>query len=168
MKNKLARLNEKESSSEQSLDGTYHVIVDLHLSADKKVTLTDLEKKVAELGGIEDIYVEKYSSGNNADSPFNIGDTIELTAEFNCDKAVYLDTSGNLVISDRPVTGSVEKVGDFTISLPKGTIAEVNNKSANGKIEILFTGESIHLSELDREAYLGILELPSECLMKSA
>lgn len=164
--NKLSRLTEKESSSEQNLDGVYHITVDLHVSADKKVTLSDLEKKVAELGSVEDIFVERFSSGG--DSPFNIGDTIELHSEFSCDKAVYLDTSGNLVISDKPVTASVEKVGDFTIKLPKGTIAEVNSKSVRGTTEVLFTGEVIHLPELNREAYLGILELPSAYLIKSA
>lgn len=160
--NKLTRLTEKESSGEQPLDGTYHVVVDLRLSADKKVTLADLEKKVAELGSVDTVYIEKYSS--KVESPFNIGDTIELTAEFNCDKAVYMDTHGNLVISDKPVTEAVEKIGEFTISLPEGTIAEINSKGSNGSVEVLFTGETILLEDLNRVAYLGILELPANCL----
>jgi hypothetical protein len=163
MKSKLSRLTEKESSSEQSLEGVYHIVVDLNLSSDKKVTWADVEKKVAELGNVDDIYIERYSS-KPVDSPFNIGDTIELIAEFNCDKTVYLDTHGNLVISDRPVTESVEKIGNFSICLPEGTTAEVNSKLDNGRVEVLFSGEMIHLDKLNRVAYLGILELPSEHL----
>ena len=165
---KLSRLNDKESSGEQPLDGVYHVIVDLHVSSDKQITLADLEKKVAELGGVEDLHVERYTQRVvTASSPFNVGDTIELIADFNCTKAVYLDVGGNLVISDRPVTESVEKVGDFHISLPKNTFAEVNRAAAGGMVEILFTGESIQLEELERVAYLGVLEMPCHLIVKS-
>ena len=164
---KLGRLTEKESSGEQALDGVYRLVVDLRVSADKKVTLQELEKKVAELGG-EDLVIERYTSKVAAESPFNVGDTIELTAEFTCDKSVYLDTSGNLVISDKPVTEAVEKVGEFTITLPAGTTAEVNSKLTKGaSTEVLFSGEEILLDGLDRIAYLGILELPSLLLSKS-
>ncbi len=159
--NKLTRLTEKESAGEQPLDGTYRIVVDLNLSADKKVTVSDLEKKVAELGGVDDLYVERYTSTDA--SPFNVGDTIELAAEFNCDKDVYMDTAGNLVISDK-VTDNVEKIGTFMVSLPEGTVAEINSRSSNGKVEVLFSGEAVHLEKLNRVAYLGILELPSSCL----
>lgn len=158
---KLTRLSEKESSGEFSLDGTYHIVVDLHLSADKKITLTDLQKKVEELGEAE-IYVEKYAA--KLESPFNVGDTIELAAEFNCNKDVYLDVHGNLVVSDKVATSDLEKVGQCSITLPVGTIAEINSKGSNGVVEVLFTGETIHLAELGRVAYLGILEMPSNCL----
>lgn len=160
---KLTKLTEKESTGEQPLDGLYHIVVDLNVSADKNVTLKDLEKKVAELGGVDDIYLERYVSTSTA-SPFSIGDTIELSTEFNCDKAVYLDTHGNLVISDKPVTESVEKVGMFSISLPEGTVAEINSKAADGMVEVLFSGEMVHLDKLNRVAYLGILEIPAEHL----
>lgn len=158
--NKLSRLTERESSG-QTLEGTYRVVVDLYLSADKKLTLGELEKKVAALGG-ENLSIEKYMM----ESPFNIGDEIELTAEFTCDKSVYQDSCGNLVISDKPVEGSVEKIGVFRVSLPAGTIAEVNKKSVDGSIEVLFTGESIYLDDISRVAYLGILALPTHLLAK--
>jgi hypothetical protein len=157
--NKLSRLNEKESS--QILDGVYRLVVDLHVSADKKITLGGLEKELAGLGG-ENLSIERYA----AESPFNIGDEIELTAEFTCDKSVYQDSNGNLTISDKPVEGSVEKIGVFRVSLPAGTIAEVNKKSVDGSIEVLFTGESIYLDDISRIAYLGILALPTHLLAK--
>lgn len=167
MTSKLSRLSDTESSSAQALDGVYHVIVDLHLPSDKKVTLAELERKVAELGG-EDLHIERYTHKvANTDTPFNVGDTIELVADFNCKKAVYLDIGGNLVISDKPVTEAVEKVGDFDISLPKNTFAEVNRKPVNGSVEILFTGESVQLEDLERVAYLGVLEMPCHMLVKS-
>jgi len=163
---KLSRLSDRESSGEQSLEGVYRVVVDLHLSSDKKVTLADIEKKVAELGATEDLSVERYST-RSSPSAFNVGDSIELIAEFNCTKSVYLDAGGNLVISDRPVVESVEKVGDFNISLPKNTFAEVNKRSADGMVEILFTGETVELAELERVAYLGVLAVPCNLIAKS-
>ena len=163
---KLSRLSDKESSGEQSLDGVYRVVVDLHLSSDKKVTLADIEQKVAELGIAEDLLVERYSEKTTT-SAFNVGDTVELISEFNCSKSVYLDAGGNLVISDCPVVESVEKVGDFNISLPKNTFAEVNKRSSNGMVEILFTGETVELPELERVAYLGVLQMPCNLIVKS-
>jgi hypothetical protein len=157
--NKLSRLNEKESS--QILDGVYRLVVDLHVSADKKITLEGLEKELAGMGG-ENLSIERYA----AESPFSIGDEIELTAEYTCDKNVYQDSCGNLFISDKPVEGSVEKIGVFRVSLPAGTVAEVNKKSVDGSIEVLFTGESIYLDDISRVAYLGILALPTHLLAK--
>lgn len=158
---KLTRLTEKEDSGEQSLSGLYHITMDVHVDASKGHNINVLKELAKTLGDVEDIYVEKYAE---AASPFNIGDTIELTTEFNCDKAVYVDTQGNLVISDKLVTEAVEKIGTFTISLPEGTIAEINSKGSEGTVEVLFTGETVYLEKLNRAAYLGILELPADCL----
>lgn len=163
---KLQRLSSKESSGEQVLDGVYRIVMDVHVTADKKITLKDIEKRVAEAGTIEDIVVEKYTPRVTAPA-FTVGDTVELTADYSCTKSVYLDTGGNLVISDKPVTANVEKVGDFSINLPAGTIAEVNKHASDNQAEILFTGESIELGELNRVAYLGILELPCSLFTKA-
>lgn len=162
---KLQGLSSKESSGEQVLDGVYRIVMDVQVTADKKITLQELHKKVAEMGSVDDIVIEKYDPG--ATSAFAVGDTVELTADYSCTKSVYLDTGGNLVISDKPVTANVEKVGDFSINLPKGTIAEVNKHAADNQAEILFTGESVELGDLNRVAYLGILELPCSLFIKA-
>jgi hypothetical protein len=163
---KLTRLSVKESSGEQPLNGVYHIIVDLQVTADKKVTLEDLQKKVAEVGVVDDLYIEKYVEKGTPETPFNVGDTIELTEDLSCEKAVYLDTGGNLVVSDSPVEECVEKVGDFTINLPRGITAEVNNKPAGDSIDILFPPEAILLEDLGRVAYLGVLTLPCSAVAK--
>jgi hypothetical protein len=162
---KLTRLTAKESSSEAALDGAYHITIDLNVVADKQITLEKLQKMVSEAGNIEDFYIEKYSKASN--HFFNVGDMIELVEEVTCTKPIYLDTSGSLVISDRPVSESVEKVGDFVISLAKGTLAEINNKTAGENAEILFSAETIDIPELERVAYLGVLELPLNILAKA-
>ena len=160
---KLNKLSVKESSGEYPLHGTYRVTVDIQVAADKKVTLEDLRKKVAEAGTVEDLYIEKYAESTPL---FNIGDTIELVDDLSCKKAVYLETSGSLVISDSPVTECVEKVGDFTINLPRGIVAEVNNKPVNDSIDILFPAEAIVLEDLNRVAYLGVITLPCHTIVK--
>lgn len=160
---RLQKLAIKESSGEQPLDGVYHVVVDLHITADKKITLDDLQKKVAEAGSVEDIYVEKYADNSDI---FDVGDTIELVEDLNCEKTVYLDTSGSLVISDSPTVGCVEAVGEFPINLPKGIVAEINQKPSNGSVDILFSAETVELSDLGKVAYLGILKLPCSKISK--
>lgn len=159
---KLDKLSAKEQSGEQSLSGLYRITADVYISADKDHNVEVLKELAKVMGDIEDITIEKHAS----ESPFNIGDEIELTAEFTCDKSVYQDSCGNLVISDKPVEGSVEKIGVFRVSLPAGTVAEVNKKSVDGSIEVLFTGESIYLDDISRIAYLGILALPTHLLAK--
>lgn len=156
---KLAKLSSKEESGEQNLSGLFRITMD--------VTLTDQQVDVIKaslkgLGDIEDMTIERHAS----QSPFSIGDEIELTSEYTCDKNVYQDSCGNLFISDKPVEGSVEKIGVFRVSLPAGTVAEVNKKSVDGSIEVLFTGESIYLDDISRVAYLGILALPTHLLAK--
>lgn len=161
---KLARLTSKESSGEQSLDGIYRVVVDLRLTSSANVTVQDIEKKISEAGMVEDFFIERYSEKI---SPFNVGDTVELISDLNCTKSVYIDTEGNFVISDKPLVSHVEKVGEFTLHLPKGTLAEVNDKVAGRDTEVLFTGDSVDIEELGREAYLGILALPSHLFVKA-
>lgn len=156
---KLAKLSSKEESGEQNLSGLFRITMDVTLT-DQQVNA--LKASLSTLGDIEDMTIERHA----AESPFNIGDEIELTAEFTCDKSVYQDSCGNLTISDKPVEGSVEKIGVFRVSLPAGTIAEVNKKSVDGSIEVLFTGESIYLDDISRIAYLGILALPTHLLAK--
>jgi len=156
---KLNKLSAKEESGEQNLSGLYRVTMDVHVTDQNVEALKELAKK---LGDINDMTIERHAS----ESPFSIGDTIELTSEYTCDKSVYQDSCGNLFISDRPVEGSVEKIGVFRVSLPAGTFAEVNNKSTNGSTEVLFSGESIYLDDISRIAYLGILALPSALLAK--
>jgi hypothetical protein len=156
---KLAKLSSKEESGEQSLSGLFRITMDVTLT-DQQVDV--LKASLKALGDIEDMTIERHAS----ESPFNIGDTVELTSEFTCDKSIYQDSHGNLVISDKPVTGSVEKIGEFRVSLPAGTTAEVNRKSINGSVEVLFTGESIYLDDISRIAYLGIMELPVSLLAK--
>jgi len=160
---KLNKLSAKEESGDQKLSGLFRVTMDVHIAADKACTVETLKEKARAMGGVEDISIERYAT----ESPFNIGDTIELSAEFTCDKSVYQDSQGNLFISDRPVFGSVEKIGEFRVSLPAGTLAEVNSKSNSGATEVLFAGDSIYLDDISRVAYLGILELPSGMLSKA-
>lgn len=164
MISKLSRLTTKESSGEQSLDGVYRVVVDLRLASGKNITVKDIEKKLSEAGQIEDIVVERHE---DVSSPFTVGDTVELAADLDCTKTVYLDTFGNYIISDRPVADRVEKVGDYAVHLSKGTVAEVNNKSTGRDTEVLFTGEMVSIDGLDKVAFLGILELPCNLFIKT-
>ena len=164
---KLIRLTAKESSGEQALDGVYHITIDLKVAGDRKITLDQLQQKVAEAGDVEDMFVEKYATKPSTNNLFNTGDTIELLEELNCTKDVYLDTSGHLIISDRLGSESVEKVGEYSICLAKGTLAEVNNKPSNGNAEILFAAQAVEIPELNRIAYLGILELPCSSIAKA-
>lgn len=162
---KLTRLTARESSSEEALDGSYHITIDLNVAADKKVTLEKLQKVVSEVCDVEDFFIEKYSSRTSA-AFFNVGDTIELLEEVTCTKPVYIDASGSLVISDKPAT-EVEKVGDFVISLEKGTIAEINTKPSGDTVEVLFAPEAMSIPELEKVAYIGVLELPLNILAKA-
>ena len=159
---KLTGLSTKENSGEQLLGGLYRLTIDVSLSPDDKITLPDLEKRIESVAGkVEDHYIERHVTAS-----FNTGDVIEFTSEYVCEKPVYIDTSGNLVITDSPVMHSVEKVGTFSISLPKGTIAEINQQSVDGTAEVLFSGFSVEVSELSKEAFLGILKLPHNILIK--
>ncbi len=164
---KLTGLSDKEKSGEQPLDGLYRVTIDIRFTPDDCMTADALEyvtKKASLLGkDIEDIYVEKHSV--SATPRLQIGDTIELAADYDCEKSVYLDTNGNLVITDTPVAQSVERIGSFPVSLPKGTVAEVN-KQIGDNVQILFTGSSVEIAELNKIAYLGILELPGCMLIR--
>lgn len=164
MISKLARLTTKESSGEQSLDGVYRVVVDLRLTSAKNITIKDLEKKLAEAGQVEDIAVERYEEPT---AVFSVGETVELVADLACTKTVYLDTAGNYIISDKPVAARVEKVGDYTVHLSKGTVAEVNSRTTGRDAEVLFTGEAVSIDGLDRVAFLGILELPCNLFVKA-
>lgn len=163
MISKLARLTTKESSGEQSLDGIYRVVVDLRVTSSKAMTVQDLEKKLAEAGAVEDLSIERYSEP----SPFNVGDTVELVADLECTKSVYIDTFGNYVITDQPVAARVNKIGDYTVKLSKGTVAEINNKSTSRDTEVLFTGETVQVNDLGKTAFLGILELPFNLFVKT-
>jgi hypothetical protein len=159
---KLAKLSSKEESGEQNLSGLFRITMDVHVTADKTGNVEVLKELAKVMGDVEDITIERVAS----ESPFSIGDEIELTSEYTCDKNVYQDSCGNLFISDKPTEGSVEKIGVFRVSLPAGTVAEVNKKSVDGSIEVLFTGESIYLDDISRIAYLGILALPTHLLAK--
>ena len=54
---KLQRLSSKESSGEQVLDGVYRIVMDVQVTADKRITLQELHKKVAEMGSVDDIVI---------------------------------------------------------------------------------------------------------------
>ena len=162
---KLRRLTAKESSSEETLDGVYHITIDLNVAADKKVTLAQLQEAVAKVGSVEDLYIERYVASSH--NLFNVGDMIELVEEVTCTKPVYLDTSGSLVISDKPVPDGVEKIGDFVINIVKGTLAEINIKPTGDNAELLFSAETINVPELERVAYLGVIDLPCNVLVKT-
>lgn len=160
---KLIKLTTREQSGEQPLNGVYHVTIDLHATADKQITLEALQRKVSEMVEVEDLCIEKYA---DAETLFNVGDTIELVEDLKCEKTVYLDTSGSLVISDSPAVGCVEKVGEFSINLPRGIVAEINQKPTDGSVDILFSAEAINIEDLEKVAYLGILTLPCESISK--
>lgn len=161
---KLNRLSGKEETGEQNLSGMYRITMDVNIAASKNWTVNIVKEQIQSLGEVDDFLIEKHADDT---SPFTVGESIELLTDFSCEKTAYLDTFGNLVISDKPVQESVERVGDFKISLVKGTIAEINSPSKNGQTEVLFTGESVLLDELGRVAYLGILEVPSDLIIKS-
>jgi len=163
---KLTSLSAKENSGEQLLEGMYRITVDINLSADDKIVLPALEEllKVSVLPKceVEDYQIEKHLES----SAFTTGDTIEITSEFTCEKSVYVDTNGNLVITDSPVSQCVESVGTYPISLPEGTIAEINSQSRNDVAEVLFSGLCVEVPELRKTAFLGILKLPSNILAR--
>src|ERR1035437_1586381 len=103
---KLNKLSAKEESGEQNLSGLFRITMDMNLT-DQQIDV--LKASFTAMGDIEDMTIERHA----AESPFDIGDEIELTAEFTCDKSVYQDSYGNLVISDKPAEGSVETIGVF-------------------------------------------------------
>lgn len=162
--NKLTKLTAKEESGEANLNGLYKVTINVYVSPDKQWNVNVIEKLAETMGDVEDMQIEKYTPRTSA--LFNVGDTIVLSEDFRCEKTVYIDSKGNLIISDRPVESCVEKVGSFLINLPEGTVAEVNKKAENDSIEILFTGDAIEVSDLRREAYLGVLEIPCKSIVK--
>lgn len=160
---KLTNLSADESSSNQPLGGVYHVVVDLKVKAGENVMLEDVQKKISELGGIEGFYIEKYEQ--EAES-YKTGDSISLTADMTIEKPVYLDTSGNLVVTDKPVAQCVECVGHYNIHLPKGCVGEVNKEASDNMVEVLFTGAMIGIEGLAKQAYIGILTMPYGVLQK--
>lgn len=162
---KLTGLSAKEHSGEQPLKGVYHVVVDVKVESGKNITIKDVQKKLSELGEVEGFYVEKFDSVEEV--AIDIGETIELTEDLSIEKPVYLDTKGNLVITDSPVARCVECVGNFAICLTKGTVAEVN-KTAEDEMEILFSGTTITVAGLNKEAYLGILKIPNSIISRYA
>jgi len=158
---KLAALTGKEASGEQSLSGLYRMTVDISISADKKCTLASIYNLVKDLGEVDGLSVEKHLPSQ----AFAVGDTIQLTAAFSNEAPVYLDSYGNLFITDIPVA-EYECVGSFPIELPPGTVAEVNKNNEGENVEVLFTGDSIPVDDLNKAAYLGVLKIPAYVLAK--
>jgi len=158
---KISALSDKEKSGEIPLDGTYRVWVDLHVEASNNTTTKAFQEKLASLGDVENFSIEKYST----EYDLEVGDAVELTTPLEFEKAVFIDTQGNLIVSDRPFA-EVESVGNFQISLSVGMIAEVNKKASNDQIEILFTGYEVEIPQLQKVAYIGILNLPCTSVSK--
>jgi len=157
---KLSKLSGKEEL-DQPLDGSYRVTLDIHVDASKNSTLDSLQKTISTLGEVDNLTIEKYSNYTY----LNIGDEVELTSAIQCQKTVYLDTNQNYVISDKLMSEDVSPVEIVNFSLDRGTVAEINKKAINGRVEILFTGTSVDIGN-ERKAYLGILELPCDSIQK--
>jgi len=156
---KLTSLSTKEASGEQELDGLYRVTVDLRVSADKKWNVETVKELVKTMGDVEDVDIQKHLPTNS----FRTGDVVELVSDYACEKDIFLDSQGNLVITDY-VSDNVEKVGTYAIVLSAGAVAEVNKTAINDKVELLFAGDSIIIN--DKRAYLGIIELPSNIVIR--
>ena len=159
---KLSGLPKKESSSEQPLKGVYHVVIDIKVRSSQNITLKDLRKKISELGDIDGFYIEKFEKEGPT---LSIGETVILNTDLSIERSVYLDTSGNLIITDSSVSPSIECVGSYPIFLAKGTVAEVN-KIVGDEVEILFTGSTVNVEGLQKEAYLGILRLSDSIISR--
>lgn len=158
---KLGKLSDKELAGVKPLDGTYRVTLDIEMGPD--VTYSSFEEAIKAIGKVENVSVEKY---NFVEANLRAGEVVELTSAFECDKPIYMDSHQNLVISDRLDTDSVEDMGTFALSLPAGTIAEVNKSASGDSVEVLFTGEQIEIPSLGKTAYLGILHLPLTCIRR--
>lgn len=159
---KLSELSDKEKFSEMPLEGSYRIVLDLKVAGSKNITLSSLEESIGAVGDLENLSIEKYAT----DYDLEVGDVVEIVEAVRCEKAVFADSHGNLTISDNPVAGAIEPVGSYEFSLPEGTVAEVNRKTSDDSVEILFTGSEVEIPELQKIAYLGILTLPSNVLAK--
>jgi hypothetical protein len=158
---KLGKLSDKELAGAQPLDGTYRVTLDIEMSPD--ATYSSLQDAIRTIGKVENISIEKY---NFVEANLRAGEVVELTTSFECDKPIYMDSHQNLVISDKLATDSVEDIGTFALSLPAGTVAEVNKAASGDNVEVLFTGAQIEIPSLGKTAYLGILNLPLTCIRR--
>ena len=162
---KLTELTVKESSGEQALNGTYRIVADVKVNSTQKLTIEDLNKQLVSLGA-SDYRIEKHC--DNTSIVFNTGDTVELVEDFNSLIPVYVDTSGNFVVTDNPVKQCVDKVGEYYICVPRGTVAEINKTASGDSAQVLFSGEMVEvdINGLARNAYLGIINLPCPSLSR--
>ena len=155
---KLGKLSGDEQSNTAPLRGSYRITMDIGLNG---ATLSSVEDSLKALGEVANISVEKYQ----APIKFFTGESVELAANFNCTKRIYVDAYQNLIISDELADTNVSSAGDYEVVLPKGIIAEVNKSSSEDEVELLFTGSVIEFN--DKVAYLGILRVPSSLVRKS-
>lgn len=155
---KLGKLSDSEANSTIPLKGSYRVVLDIDFAAE--TTMTSLDASLKALGAT-DICVEKYQPVIK----FFTGEPVELTADFNCQKPIYVDTYQNLIISDTLADSNVSSAGSYKVVIPKGIVAEVNKSSTEDEVELLFTGSVIEFN--DKVAYLGIIKVPSFLVRKS-
>lgn len=157
---KLGKLSVDEQNNVVPLQGSYRIVVDIDFDTTKETTLANLDASLKALGA-SDISVEKYTPLTK----FFTGEPVELLANFNCTKPIYVDAYQNLIISDELADRNVSSVGHYEVVIPKGIVAEVNKSSEKNEVELLFTGSAIEFN--DKVAYLGIIKVPVSLVKKS-
>lgn len=155
---KLGKLSDGEQNG-STLRGSYRITLDIDFGATNQTTLASLDTSLKALGAT-DVSVEKYKSVIK----FLTGESVELTADFNCKKPIWADAYQNLVISDDIADRNGHNVGSYDVVIPKGIVAEVNKSSSEDEVELLFTGHTIDL--LDKTAFLGVIRIPSMFVRK--
>ena len=157
---KLGKLSGDEANGTTPLRGSYRVVVDIDFTSGTETTLASLDASLKALGAV-DVSIEKYRTPIK----FFTGELVELSANFNCKKPIYVDVYQNLIISDQLADNNISSVGDHEIVIPLGVTAEVNRSSAEDEVELLFTGSVIEFN--DKVAYLGIVKVPISLVRKS-